>query len=111
MLTASFHVGCMDLVPMRVVGYGVQHGSPSLWDALGAAACGLPSSGAVAPMRRCTVHSMRPFGAAVVWLGTGMRWHRGQLGRPAPRAPETWILVPCRCHRVGAMARCGIGVT
>ncbi len=80
----------VDILPSAL------HGSRSQRDMDGAAACGPPRSGVVAPMRRCTTHSMRPLRAAVAWSGVGMRWRRGRLGRPTPRAPFCPSMdIPC----------------
>ncbi len=106
--TNSFHVQVMNCLWLHVE---VQHGSPSFWDALGAAVRGRLRLGAVAPMRRFTVLSMRPLGAAVVRLGTGMRWRRAHLAWPAPWVPEMCMLVPCRCHRAPPLVRFGFGET
>ncbi len=80
-------------------------GSRSLWDVDGAAACGPPRSGVVAPMRRCTTHSMRPLRAAVAWSGIGMRWRRGRLGGPAPRVPDRSSMDVLRWRLMDSCAR------
>ncbi len=70
---------------------------------------GSSRSAVVAPMRRCTLHSMRPSRAAVVWPGFGMWWPHGRLVNLAPQFMVTGFSVSRRSYRAVAAARHGIG--